>query len=125
MSFKNIEIPGITNIKEMPVGNFSWLRSTRQLWKFTVFVCGILFFSGACLYELIFRREMPFYDFPPLLLGLPLFVWLPWTLRCPACKSKVYWLLWKKRLPLVHNPWIALEHIKVCPQCGDDGTQKA
>ena|SRR5215472_1833078 len=105
-------------------GQFLWLRRTRQLWKFVLFLCGLLVYCGAVVYTVIFKGRI-LHNHLHFLFGLLLFAWFPWSVRCRACRTRVYWQMWRKKLPLVHNPWAALEHIEVCPFCGDDGRRKA
>ena len=102
---------------ETPLGDFLWLRRTRQLWKFVVFLCGAAAFLGHFLYNLFYGRV--FHGPVHFLLLTSFLAWFLLSLRCPVCKTRVYWQLYKKDAFI--NPWTALEHIKVCPHCGDDG----
>lgn len=94
----------------------SFLEKTGQGWK--VYLLAV---TSALLLAVMFFT--PFVGRTRSVVGLcaigiyvPLFAWVMATVRCPQCRSRLYWKVIRQRPfpdPLIH-------FLKVCPVCGSD-----
>lgn len=97
----------------------SFLQKTGQGWK-------VYLLDGAAVALL---AALVFLPFPPghsrtwaslaaACLYLPLFAWVATTVRCPQCKSQLFWKSLRER-PFP-DPALWLHRLEDCPVCGTD-----
>jgi hypothetical protein len=105
----------------------SFLERTRQSWKY-VLTESWLTYSGLALMTLgAFEGENSRVAGTLILTGLMLsvggHVWAAVSIKCPACRTRLYWKGMREVGWSEFDSWLLT--LSCCPTCGDDGSRGA
>jgi len=92
-----------------------WLQRTRQTWKVTIYLVGLVGFGGVLTYCLSLSPESVGWTILATAGGMLSFVWLAVSVRCPECGARVAWFI-LRTAPA--NQWrTRLTNLTDCPRC--------
>ena len=100
---------------------YSWIASTKQIWKVIIFTFGILICIGVWIHAAFFMGERYYFEIPlppiivAVIIGFFSFTWLILSIRCPFCNKKIVWWLLNSKFSF---DWpIVLFLLKSCLIC--------
>lgn len=107
----------VVTLLNVPDG--SWLRQTKQLWKFRLFVASLLLsFLLLLLYDFVITEQ--YLKYASIILGSIAVVVLLLLIKCPSCNKRPIFAI--IRQTDINKLTQAILAFSSCPYCGYRGT---
>lgn len=96
--------------------NEIWLAKTKQLWKFYIFVFGVMVGFLLIIFQSIGIIENGIIEPITISVEIFAFLWLFISIRCPSCKRRpMFSIIRKSNISQLTRNLIGFES---CPHCG-------